>query len=146
MGNKVNEMKKVDFSAQFSYAGEDNGVLMAGLADDQYETEKYVLFQKALMPSREDIELGQDALHVTLSGKSAYNGIEFVRLMAGELRIGFDQITANLLDSSRQISITFDHELAGLDDISNALARMCSDFTDCRGTTVNNQNEESGRR
>ncbi|MBD9468384.1 Imm10 family immunity protein [Pseudoxanthomonas sp. PXM01] len=122
------------FIARFAYSGENDGVLMAGLADDQYETRQYLLLQKASAPTKEDVELGQDDVHITLSEEScsAYAGIESIKMFANELRIELYQEAAEALGADRVFTVSFDPELDGLDELSTMLRRMCRSFSDFR--------------
>lgn len=122
------------FIAKFAYSGESDGVLMAGLADDQYEAKQYILFQLASTPTREDVELGQDCVHVSLNGglASAYGGIESVSLFADELEVIVDEKTASALGTACRFSVGFDSHLEGLDELSMMLKKMFQSFSDQR--------------
>lgn len=123
------------FIAGFAYAGESDGVLMAGLADDQHETVNYLLFQRAVDPGAQDVELGQDEVYVTLNGgtSSCYGGIESISLVSNGLKVRVDSSTAETLGTEQDFVVSFDHRLEGLDAFSLMLGRMFESFVDGRG-------------
>lgn len=122
------------FVARFCYSGVDYGVLMAGLADDQFDTKKYLLFQRARTVTKQDIEQGHDCVHVTLNGgfASSYGGIESISLFAKELQVIFDQDAASALGVPRHFSVEFDSCLEGLDEFCVMLKEMFESFFDQR--------------
>ena len=123
------------FIAKFAYTGESDGVLMAGLADDQYETVDYLLFQKAIDPSAQDVELGHDQVHLTLNGgaSSCYGGVESIRLVSSELKVRVDSSAAEVLGTEQDFVVSFDCRLEGLDELSLMLEKMFESFVDERG-------------
>lgn len=65
--------------ASFMYAQivEENDVIMVGFADDEFDTQNYVLLQRTLNPSQEDVKSGFDKIHITYNeeSQSLYDGI-----------------------------------------------------------------------
>lgn len=122
------------FTARFAYTGESDGVLLAGLADDQHETVDYLLFQKSIDTGKQDLKLGHDQVHVTLNGRtsSCYGGIESIRFVSNELQIQVDASTAEVLGTAQEFVVSFDHRLEGLEAFSVMLREMCESFVDSR--------------
>lgn len=122
------------FIAKLAYSGESDGVLLAGLADDQHETVDYLLFQKSIDPGAQDLKLGHDQVHVTLNGRtsSSYGGIESIRLVSSELQIQVDASTAEALGTAQEFLVSFDHRLEGLEAFSVMLRGMLASFVDSR--------------
>ncbi|WP_313459987.1 Imm10 family immunity protein [Stenotrophomonas sp.] len=122
------------FIAKHAYSGESDGVLLAGLADDQHETVDYLLFQKSIDPSAQDLKLGHDQVHVTLNGRttSCHGGIKCIRLASNELQIQVDASTAEVLGTAQEFVVSFHHRLEGLEAFSAMLRGMLESFVDSR--------------
>ncbi|MFN4161343.1 MULTISPECIES: Imm10 family immunity protein [unclassified Stenotrophomonas] len=88
-----------EFIATVIHVGADDGVLLAGLADHEHDTRRYLLLQKAEHPDAQDIALGLDGVHVCLhaQARSAYGGIQSAQLPAGALVLHLDAITTDAL-------------------------------------------------
>ena len=82
----------MNFTAHFLFTESDPTLAKAGLADDQFETQEYVLFQRSLKPSEQDLRLGHDQPHVEVSDQSAsaYGSFSAVQLSGQQLKVELD--------------------------------------------------------
>ena len=80
------------FTANFLFTESDPALSKAGLADDQLETQQYVLFQRSLKPSEQDRRLGHDQPHVEAGDQSAsaYGCVSAVQLVGQQLKVQLD--------------------------------------------------------
>jgi len=115
-----------EFFANFGYAQDDGELLMVGLADDQFDTKEYILFQKTSNPSANDVELGHNRIHTSLGNDlcSAYGGIKTIKLFSDRLEIRFESQTAKSLGSGPEVLVRFKPELDSLPLIANLLEAM----------------------
>lgn len=97
------------FKANFLYAQTENDVLIVGFADDEFETNSYVLFQKMLVSSEEEKKCGFDKIHITYCDQmhSAYGEILKFVLKNSKVEITFDAKTAEALNINEQLEIVF---------------------------------------
>ncbi|MEG2804175.1 Imm10 family immunity protein [Stenotrophomonas sp.] len=88
-----------DFTAAFIHVSAEDGVLLAGLADQEHDTRHYLLLQKAEQPDAQDVALGLDGVHVSLhaQARAAYGGIQSAQLSATALSLHLDAITTDAL-------------------------------------------------
>jgi hypothetical protein len=82
-------MKK--FIAHCVTCQNENGVALVGFADDEFNTTSYLLLQRTLEPDEQDIQLGQDQIHVELNSpsQSGYGGIEAIHVGHSTVRVEF---------------------------------------------------------
>lgn len=57
MSTKVN--------ASYVFTGIEDDIILIGFADDEFDTKEHILLQKSLEADEQDIELGQDKVHIT---------------------------------------------------------------------------------
>ena len=62
-------MGKETFTAKMAYASKEEAYYLVGFADDEFETEKYILLQKAFTFDEQDIALGMDGEYVEIHGQ-----------------------------------------------------------------------------
>ena len=104
-------------------------VLMAGLADDQFDTKDFVLFQKTCHPTSDDIALGHDQIHTTVGNqKSAYGGIESIELFYDYLKLKFRSETAKSMQIHPELMVKFDPKLKSIAEISESLKEIAGNF------------------
>ena len=79
-------METMSFRASVVNFEEQDGVLVVGFADDPLATSQYVLLQRTLHPSKQDLQLGMQGLHLEINGpdKSGYDAIDSISLMRDE--------------------------------------------------------------
>lgn len=94
------EMKS--FNARCVTVQNDNGVVMVGFADDEFETTEYLLFQRTLEPDAQDCELGQDKIHVQLDSpdQSGYGGVERIQLVGSTVTVDLNPAMSELLGTA----------------------------------------------
>ncbi|GIP24539.1 Imm10 family immunity protein [Paenibacillus sp. J22TS3] len=117
-------------TANFLYAqiDEEIDVLMIGFADDEFETSEYILLQKTLNPSEEDIEAGFDEVHITYNdeSQSIYGGISKFHFTPTRTEITLNEKAAGILNSSPVIVIHYDQEKVDCIEFHNYLLQMFS--------------------
>ena len=98
--NGTSKMKS--FTAKCVTCQNENGVVMVGFANDEFETTEYLLFQRTLEPDAQDCELGQDKIHVQLDSPdhSGYGGVQTIQLRDSTLRVEVDGTMAQVLGNS----------------------------------------------
>lgn len=121
--------------SNFVYAGIDEGVIMVGFADDQFNTSEYVLLQMSVTFDEQDVELGMDQVHITYceEHRSNYGGIERFVLGNGHALITLSPETAAELEVDSGIEIWFPKDSARLESVRQHLQQM---FSDGRGELV----------
>ncbi len=118
------------FESSFLYAQVDeNDVIMVGFADDEFETNDYVLFQKSSVSNEQDKKLGFDKVHITYCNQvhSTYGDILKFVLKNGLAEITFDSRTASELSIDEQLEIVFPPNDAKLAEVKHYLAQMFID-------------------
>lgn len=86
------DLNRMKFTARFLFTESDSSIAKAGLADDQFDTQQYILFQRSLIPSEQDRLLGHDQPHVEVSDQSvsAYGAVSAVQLAGLQLKVDLD--------------------------------------------------------
>lgn len=81
------------FTAAFVFAEESAETFRAGMADAQFETSRYVLFERLRRPSAQDIKFGFEAPHLEIDdqGYSGYTLVDSVILDHSILRVLFTE-------------------------------------------------------
>jgi Immunity protein 10 len=95
--------------AGYVYSSDDGEVVMAGFADQQYGTKRYVLLQRGKTVSAQERALGQDQVHMTVDDqdRSTYGGIRTAELERDIVKINLDQRCAQQLGTEEEIVIRF---------------------------------------
>lgn len=109
------------FLAGFAYGGYEEGVLMAGLADDEFQTVSYLLLQRD--------DSGQ--LHVTIDDemRSGYGDILSVAIESDRVEFVLSDDLASLLGCDPRFDIKLRERLEGLPNFLHALAEMGLDIS-----------------
>ncbi|MGN7360291.1 Imm10 family immunity protein [Paenibacillus sp. SAF-054] len=117
-------------NANFLYAqiDEDIDVLMIGFADDEFDPQEYILLQKTLNPSEEDVVAGFDEVHLMYNdeSQSLYGGISQFYLTPNRVEITLKENAAEVLHSSPVIVIHYDQENIDMSEFHNYLLQMFS--------------------
>jgi hypothetical protein len=118
------------FWAGFAYSENNGEVELAGLADDQFDTLDYILFQKDLNPSDEDVAMGHDQVHVTLGngGGSVYGGVERIEVFEDRIAFVFDEPSSKKLDIVGEVVVYLNEGLENVHDFIQALQAMSDKF------------------
>lgn len=118
-------------NANFAYAQIDEEIdaLLIGFADDEFDTQEYVLLQKTLDPSEEDIRAGFDAVYITYSdeSQSMYGGISKIHFTPNKTEITLNHDAAKRLNSSTLIEINYDSSKVNADEFHTYLLQMFAD-------------------
>lgn len=81
---------KVEFKARFAYASKEieEKYFLVGLAEDEYDYEKYIIFQKSYAHDKEeDSNTSHNGVYVECNGDSCFNCCTSIRLSNTELRL-----------------------------------------------------------
>ena len=65
-------METITFTAKTAYASKEDDYYLVGFADDEIETEEYIILQKAFTFDEQDIALGMDGEYAEVSGQEPY--------------------------------------------------------------------------
>ncbi len=87
----------------------DENCFLVGFADAPFETQRYLLLQRAFEHDEQDIELGQDTYHVEIcsQAQSGYGGISRCDLRRDRLELEFSGNALPELGGVTGASITF---------------------------------------
>ena len=101
----------------------ENGVVLLGFADDEFNTTQYLLLQRTLGPDQQDRDLGMDRLYIELNdqARSAYGTVEEARLRMQGVTFRLDQATAATVSNGESIEIAFDVTAARLQEMAEQL-------------------------
>ena len=116
----------VRFKAEnFSLSGDEYSS-MAAFGDEPRQPKNYVLLQRIVNPSQEDIELGHDQVHIEINGqeRSEYGAIETCLLQDEELRIMLNEDSAKRLRVASDIRIELPSDADQMDELSTFLAQL----------------------
>lgn len=125
----------MEINAKFAYAGNDGEVMMAGFADEKFDTRDYVLFQRSCHPSAADVALGHDRVHTTVGPHegSGYGGIRSIELFGNHLKLGIGLEAVQALGAGPVLVVRFDPSLESLDEVAEMLCLIAGDlFVDLR--------------
>jgi hypothetical protein len=123
------------FTATFCYSQDDGTVQMVGLADHEYETNQYVLFQKTIHPTEQDRFTGLDQVHITVNeqNRAMYGGVKKVTLATDKLTVYLSSETAKEVGTDELISVALAPKICNLDLFAAGLRVMFSSiFVDQR--------------
>jgi len=125
----------MEFIAKFAYAGVDGEVMMAGLADEEFDTRDYVLFRRSCHPGAADVALGHDRIHTEIGPNegSAYGGIKSIELFSDYLKVEVELNAARSLGTGPELLVRFDPNLESIAQVAGMLERIAGDlFADRR--------------
>lgn len=77
------------FLARFCFTKTDETSFKAGLADDEFNTSRYILFERQKEPDAQDMKLGFDAPHLEIDDQknSGYGLVERVEITSSMLTV-----------------------------------------------------------
>ncbi|NEW04878.1 hypothetical protein GK047_02445 [Paenibacillus sp. SYP-B3998] len=120
--------------ANFLYAqiDEEIDVLMIGFADDEFDTQEYILLQKTLNPNEEDMEAGFDKVHITYNGESQslYGGIKKFVVTRNRIEIILNEEASEILNSQAVIEINYDQDKTDINEFQNYFIQLFSNEKD----------------
>ncbi|MFC3746073.1 Imm10 family immunity protein [Paenibacillus sp. GCM10012306] len=121
-------------NADFLYAqiDEEIGVLMVGFADNEFDTQEYVLLQKTLNPSEDDVVAGFDKVHITYNDElqSLYGGITKCYFTRNQIEITLNEEATEILNSKPVIVIKYDQKNLDINQFHNYLLQLFSSEQD----------------
>ena len=93
------------FTAQHCFADLDGNSFKAGLADRQYETARYVLFERLKQPTAQDLKFGFELpyLEIDDQGFGGYGLVDRIYLFKSELQIALSEEGKDVLCSDRDL-------------------------------------------
>ncbi|MEM7244678.1 MAG: Imm10 family immunity protein [Acidobacteriota bacterium] len=102
---------------------EIDGVLVIGFAA---ENEEYLLLQRSLEPSEQDVALGHDAVYIERNSqlRSAYGGIVRVVLSSRAVVLELSEETAEAIGSEGVFRVDLDLESQRLEVLRESLDRL----------------------
>lgn len=99
---------------------------LVGFADHEFDTQRYLMLQRALEHDEQDIELGMDTFHVEWCSQenSGYGGIARFLLKPDGAEVTLDAETSEALGGMEQLSIFFQLGPAEHDALREALIQI----------------------
>jgi len=123
--------EQTEVSAGFVYTQNDGEVAIVGFADQQYDTRAYVLLQRTLRPSSDDIRRGWDNIHITVNDEtaSAYGGVKRITLIDRQALIEVSSTTAHHLGTGETISVNMANAQVDFRELADMLRLVCGSHT-----------------
>ncbi len=120
---------QAELSAGYAYTQVDGEVAMVGFADHQHDTKAYVLLQRTLRPSADDVRRGWDCLHVTVDDerRSAYGGVQQIVLRGDRVLIDVSPATAKHLGTGETIVVNIADAQVNADELATMLKLVSGD-------------------
>ncbi|MEZ6100235.1 MAG: Imm10 family immunity protein [Pirellulaceae bacterium] len=127
-------MNSKSFTSKCVTFQEVDGVVMVGFADDEFNTNQYVLLQRTLQPDEHDRSLGWDIVHLQVDSpdQSGYDSIKNIRVTLSGIRIELTSEALSVFNCS-DVDIAFD--IDG-DRYSDLLAQLKHVVDECTPLTV----------
>ena len=123
------DSEQAEFSAGFVYTQNDGEVAMVGFADQQYDTRAYVLLQRTLHPSDDDVHRGWDDVHITVNDqtRSTYGGIKQIAMQERLVLIEVSSTTANHLGTGETVSVNMANAQVDVGELAEMLKLVCGE-------------------
>ena len=101
---------------------------VVGFADRQFDTKRYLQFQRSRMSDAQDQALGLETYHVEKDDQSnsCYGGVESIDLHANTIALRLDDVGSQRLDLDKVVLITFDADDKTLGELRSGLATIFS--------------------
>jgi len=124
----------VSFEGKHVSLNSDEHSLMAAIADNKRQPTAYILFQRSVAPSQQDVELGHDQVHLEIGeqNRARYGGIERCVLSNKELRVKLKDDAAHDLGVKGDIRIGLDLTDSELRDLTVFLEDLFSSMVEFR--------------
>ncbi len=122
---------QTEMAASFAYTENGGGVAMVGFADHQYDTKEYVILQRTLRPTSDDIRRGWDNVHIMVNdeSRSAYGGVKQITLHdITHVLIEVESATANYLRIGATIDINIANALVDRGQLAEILKLVCGEY------------------
>ena len=117
------------FAAAIFHSQDDENVAMVGFADDRLNAKNFIILQRTLCPSEQDVALGHDAVHVTVCGqeRSGYGGLTSVSVASNYVTFTFDQHTADMLRVGSELVVDASATTIDRAVLVSNLRQVCDD-------------------
>ncbi len=114
-----------------SIEGEDEDQYILIVLDKGVDTNDYIMMQKALNYTEDDIELGMNKVYIECKSQrfSTYGGIKKINLKDGLIEIFVDKETATKLNMEEHILVMFPQNHINYPDIKKYLKLMVESET-----------------
>ena len=121
-------MSKPLFHASCVAVVDDEYSRIVGFADRQFDTKRYLQFQRSRMSDAQDQALGLETYHVEKDDQSnsCYGGVESIDLHANTIALRLDDVGSQRLDLDKVVLITFDADDKTLGELRSGLATIFS--------------------
>ena len=121
-------MSKPLFHASCVAVVDDEYSRIVGFADRQFDTKRYLQFQRSRISDAQDQALGLDTYYVEKDDQSnsCYGGIESIDLHANTIALLLDDVGSQRLDLDKVVLITFDADDKTLGELRSGLATIFS--------------------
>jgi hypothetical protein len=121
------DTEQTELGAGFVYTQNDGEVAMVGFADQQYDTQEYVLLQRMLRPSGDDVRRGRHDVHINVNDetRSAYGGVKRIALLNKQVLIEVSPTTANYLGTGETISVNLENAKVDVGELAEMLKLVC---------------------
>ena len=105
---------------------DEDGVLLVGFADDEFETTSYITLQRPHEYDAQDVALGMDRVHIERDSQaqSAYGGIEEFVLQRDRAILRLDEATGRKLGGATKLEIRFAIDSDQFDRLRSGLRRL----------------------
>jgi immunity protein 10 of polymorphic toxin system len=119
-----------EFKASYIYSDDDGDVVTVGFADQQYDTQIYILLQRTLHPSKQDLNFGHDNVHIMVceQSRAKYGGVEQIELHSNQLIITLSADTAKEVKTKCKISVDISAAEVDFSLLKNNLRNVCSEY------------------
>ena len=116
--------------AGFVHIQDEGEIAMVGFADNEHDAKEYVLLQRTLCPSGNDIDRGWDNVHIMVNdeSRSAYGGILQITLSNKQVIIEVTLTTAAHLQTAETIHVNMDCAQADVGELTKMLKLLCGDY------------------
>ena len=121
-------MSRPLFHANFVAIVDDEYSRIVGFADQQFDTKRYLQFQRSLEGDAQGRALGLDTYYVEKDDQSnsCYGGIESIDLRANAITLKLDDVGSKRLVLDKVVLITFDADDKTLGELRKGLATIFS--------------------
>ena len=118
-----------NFVAHFVYSDSDGNSVKAGLADAQYDTTRYILFERLKEPTEQDLKFEMELPYVEIDdqGQSGYGVVERIVLKKKVLSVWFSEEGSRTMGlETREFEVAFHQDLE-MNDFEKAMAWIFAD-------------------
>lgn len=105
---------------------EEEGILTIAFADDPGVPARWLILQRTIRPTAQDVRLGQNTVHISTSsnGAGVYGGVSLVSVMPGRLVIAISPEARLQLKCGPEVILTFAQATVDYANLVDALRRV----------------------